>query len=118
MEYTSINLNDKLSHFTGTEKYYKTNFGFHFTDGVKALCESLETSSWWLLDVILSYQQQLIKEEFQQWKLTKNGEYSATVTCDDGNNNILVTQEIPYTDISGNCTIWVEANVIYLPSER
>ncbi len=112
------NLNDSLGEYTGTEQYYKLNFGFVCTDGVKALCENFETTCWWVIDVIISYQYKLKGEEFQQWKVRKNDNESATVTCDDGNDKILIKQEIPFTDISGHCTIWVENNILYLPSER
>jgi hypothetical protein len=112
------NLNDSLSQYTGTESYHKTPFGFFYTDGIVALFTSFETTSWWILDVILSYQPQLKNEDFQQWKVTKKSADAAVVICDDGNGKELVKQEIPFSDISGNCTIWVENNVIYLPSER
>lgn len=112
------NLNDLLSDYTGTEHHHKTPFGFFYTDGIVALFTKFETTSWWILDVILSYQPQLKKEDFQQWKVIKKSADAATVICDDGNDKVLIIQEIPFSDISGNCTIWVENNVIYLPSER
>jgi hypothetical protein len=37
-------------------------------------------------------------EEFQVWKLAVRPDRSATLTCDDGNGNIMFTKEIKYTD--------------------
>ena len=112
-----MNANDQLKEYNCSDNYYKYNFGLIITDGVKALAEQFEC--FWFLDIIASYQGQLKNEEFQVWKLTKHDGDKATVTCDDGNDRIIKTQKIPYTDFSANeATVWVEFGTALLPSEH
>jgi hypothetical protein len=109
--------NELLSHYNCTENYYKHNAGLVYTDGVQALCSNFQC--YWFLDVIASYQYKLKDEEFQAWKLIKQENDSALMTCDDGNGNILFQQRIPYTDFEmSGATVWIERNVILLPSEH
>jgi hypothetical protein len=106
-----------LRHYTGTDTYYQYHFGTLVTDGVKALAE--EFNCFWLLDIIVSYQPSLKGEDFQVWKLDVKDDASATVICADGNDNVLQQQVIPYTDFTAReATIWVEGNVLLLPSEH
>lgn len=81
---------------------------------------SLKSSKcFWFLDIVASYQHELKNEEFQVWKLVKNTDNSATVKCEDGNDNILKSKEIPFTDFSADmATVWVENGVALLPSEH
>jgi len=52
------------------------------------------------------------------WKLTARAGFSATVVCDDANNNIIYTMEIEYTDFPLNEIKFDFANnVILLLSE-
>lgn len=82
-----------------------------------ALCTQFEC--YWLLDLICSYQPSLQGEDFQVWSLGVNEDESAIVICTDGNDKILKTQKIPYTDFKAKeATIWVEGNVVLLPSEH
>lgn len=110
-----MNANDRLLHYNCSDNYYKHLQGLVYTDGVRALCTQFKC--YWLLDLIASHQPQL-REEFQVWKLTRNG-YTATIKATDGNDNKLITQHIPYTDFEADeCTIWIEGNVMLLPSEH
>lgn len=110
------NANDQFSHHSGTENYYTLAPGLLITDGCKDLAETFEC--YWLLTLIMSYQPQLSKQEFQAWKLVKNENGSADVTCDDGNGKILKKQHVPYTDFKADeCTLWCVNNIIILPSE-
>jgi hypothetical protein len=69
--------------------------------------------------MIVNYQNELEKEEFQLWSFYKLDDGSAILICEDGYFNILRLQEIPYTDIEANeAKIWVEFNLILLPSEH
>ena len=57
-------------------------------------------------------------EEFQVWKLLVNMDRSATVYCEDGNNNVVFSQSIPYTDFPlFNLMLYFTNQVIHLPSE-
>jgi hypothetical protein len=57
--------------------------------------------AYWLLDEIALAQRgdrRVVAKEFQVWKLTVNPDRTATLTCDDGNGNIVSSKEIPFTD--------------------
>jgi uncharacterized repeat protein (TIGR04076 family) len=113
-----MNANDSLSEYTGTEHYYRYFGDLVLTDGAKALADQFEC--YWFLDIIASFYPQLRKEEFQVWKLTrKDQETQAVVSCTDGNKKVWVEQKIPFTDFKPNeATLWLEFNVILLPSEH
>lgn len=113
-----MNANDTLSHYTGTDYYYKFHNGLMLTDGAKALADAFQC--YWFLDIIASYYQILRKEEFQVWTLERKvNESSAVVLCTDGNNKTLIKQDIEYTDFKAeSAMVWVEFNVILLPSEH
>ena len=112
-----MNANDYFKGYNCTESYYKHLSGLVYTDGVRALC--IECASYWMIDVIGSYRYKLKQHEFQVWKLTKNTDDTAVITCEDGNDNIILSQRIEYTDFKyDTATIWVENNVILLPSEH
>lgn len=75
--------------------------------------------AFWFLDIIVSHQPQLITEDFQVWTLTKYDDDSCLIRCTDGNCRQLKSQEIDYTDFSCTvATLWVEGNVILLPTEH
>jgi hypothetical protein len=90
------------------------------TEGIYAFCE--KHKCYWFLDVINSYQTLAFRarNEFQVWKMVLNDKGSgAKVICEDGDNNIILTQRIPYTDYKGETiTFWFENETIYLPEER
>lgn len=115
-----MNANDQLRDYNCSDNFYKYNFGLIITDGVKTLAEKFEC--WWFIDIVASYQPQLKHEEFQVWKLTKNEDDSALVTCENGNGIILKKQRIEWTDFSASeGTVWIEAGeawVCLLPSEH
>jgi hypothetical protein len=114
-----MNANDQLREYNCSDNFYKYNFGLIITDGVKALAEKFEC--FWFIDIVASYQRDLKNEEFQVWKLVKNEDDSAIVTCSDGNCHLLRSQKIQWTDFSATeCTVWVQAGealVCLLPSE-
>ncbi len=112
------NANDELrEHSGGSDNLYRYNFGLVITEGIRSLCESF--SCWWLLDILASYEPALKNEEFKVWTLTKHGDNSATVKCTDGNDRILKTQNIAWTDFRADtCTIWIELGTALLPVEH
>lgn len=117
---TMSELENFLSGFTGTEHYYKAMFnGVVFTDGIKALADSM--ACYWLIDAIVSYQgETAIKAEgFQIWTLTVKDDNSAILTCKtDTNEPLLVSQMFDYTDfVVGELKLYCIDNVILLPSE-
>jgi len=112
------NANDELrEHSGGSDNLYRYNFGLLITEGALALAQQFEC--FWFLDIICSYQSKVRGEDFQSWRLTKHDGNKATVTCDDGNRNILITQNIPFTDFKADeAVLWCEGNVILLPVEH
>ena len=112
-----------LLQFTGTEHWYKHNNltnSIIYTDGVEYLAE--KASAYWLIDLIASYQNSKFVRQntFQVWKLNLHlqDKNQATVTCDDGNGNILVTQVLEYTDFPEDfIKLYLVDNVLMLPGE-
>ena len=112
-----MNANDQLKEYTSTDSYYKYNFGLLITDGAKALADKFEC--YWFLDIIASYQGEFKQHEFQVWSLGRNEDCSAIVIFTDGNNTIIVSQNIPWTDFKPTvATVFVENGSALLPSEH
>jgi len=111
----------QLRQFTGSENWYRhgINPSVLYTDGAQYLAE--QGGAYWLLDIIAIAQQHeppVAQEEFQVWKLQVRADRSATVLCDDGNGNIVYSQEIPFTDFPlDEVKLYFANNVIHLPSE-
>ncbi len=111
---------ENLAHFCGSESLYRHSIGgksLLYTEGVLYLTESCE--SYWLLDIILSYQDsQILKDEdFQIWNLTKH-EDQWIVSCLDDDNNLLLDYDIEYLDFPLNSMkLWVVNQTLLLPSE-
>lgn len=111
-----------LAQFTGTSQYYQHSLGIRYTDGIKYLAENGQ--AYWLLDAIAAWQadprirddSQL--QEIQFWKLTVNPDQSATLVCERDQNDVAVTQKIPFTDFGlASVTIYCQQGVMLLPSE-
>jgi hypothetical protein len=110
-----------LDRFNGSDHWYRHGVirRITFTDGAKFVAD--RAGAYWLLDEIAfgQYVSYVKNEEFQCWKLRKNENHSATLTCDDRNGNIVFTKAIPFTNFPlDEITLWFENDVIYLPSER
>ena len=108
-----------LPQFTGTEHYYRHQPGVLLTDGAKWLAESAEC--YWLYDIVWSVKPILDKRWFAAVRLTVK-DNQGEVTIDDGNDNVLYTQHIDYTDFPlPKIKLFVagseEGEVIMLPSE-
>jgi hypothetical protein len=113
----NMNANDTLREHNCSDNFYQYSMGMLLTDGAKALAERFKC--YWFLDIVCSYQPGLRQEEFQVWKLKRMKDDSAVVCATDGNNKVLVTQGIEYTDFEAvEATLWVEGQVILLPSEH
>ena len=110
-----------LAQFTGSDNWYRhgINRNVLYTDGAQHVAE--HGGAYWLLDeiaIIQPYNKAVAAEEFQVWKLTVRPDRAATLTCDDGNGNIVFTKEIEHTDFPlDEITLYFTNNVIHLPSE-
>jgi len=84
-----------LAQFTGTSTYYKYPLfpKFRYTDGVRYL--AINAECYWLLEFIFGHQSntEIKKTPFQVWKLVKHGD-KATITIEDGNDNVIKTFEL------------------------
>ena len=113
--------NDLNQHSGGTDQWHKVSalFPRHtMTDGVKHLAEMCK--AFWLLDAILSHQvhAKVRCQPFQVWQLKHAGNDVYLLTCEDGNNNQVTQQKIPYSDFPyEEATIWLVNNVLLLPCE-
>lgn len=109
-----------LRQFTGTEHWYRHPFNRHilYTDGVKYVADT--AGAYWLIDEITFGQMQtkIAAQPFQHWKLKVLPNHSATLTCEDGDYNIVFTKEISFTDFPlAEISFFFTDNVILLPSE-
>ena len=123
-----MNKLDDLAQFTGTSKYYRTDFyPFLFTDGIKYIAENGE--AFWLLDAIASWQEEpIIKNDtdlnrIQFWRLTVFPDRSAVLDCERDLDDVVISQPIPYTDFPLDqimvflCDMGTPYGVLILPSE-
>jgi hypothetical protein len=97
-----------LAQFTGSERVYRhpINRRVVYTEGAQYVAE---TGAYWLLDEIALIQpcdRRVAAEEFQVWKLVVRPDRTATLTCEDGNYNVV------------EFTLWFANDTIYLPSEH
>lgn len=116
----------KLSHhdlrqFTGTEQWFRHGLvrNVSYTEGVRYLAE--QGQAYWLIDKIATNQLEpkIKREEFQVWKLKVSEKLTATLTCEDDNDNIIHLEEISFTDFPlDQVELWVEGGVILLPNEH
>jgi hypothetical protein len=111
-----------LRQFTGSEHWYRhaLNRNILFTDGAKYVADA--GGAYWLLDeiaLIQPYDTRVAAEEFQVWNLAVRPDSTATLTCTDGNGNLVFTKELEYTDFPlEEIELYFTNNVIYLPSEH
>lgn len=110
-----------LQQFIGTEQWFRhgINRRVLFTDGAKYVADT--AGAYWLLDeiaIIQSFNNRLAAEAFQVWKLHVNPDRSAILSCDDGNDNVIYTKRITFTDFPlKQIKFYFTDNVILLPSE-
>lgn len=110
-----------LRQFTGTEQWFRHSLmrNITYTEGVRYLAE--QGHAYWLIDKVatLQLEPKVKAEEFQVWKLKVDNNNTATLACEDGNGNTVYSEEISFTDFPlDQIELWVEGNVILLPSEH
>ena len=110
----------ELAHFTGSEQWYRHPLvrKILYTDGCQYVAES--GGAYWLLDEIAFGQAdaKIAAEEFQVWRLKVNPDKTATLKCEDGNDHIILTKPIEYTDFPlEEISFFFTDNVIMLPNE-
>jgi hypothetical protein len=90
-------------------------------DGVKFLAEHAGNGAFWLIDeVVLNQSRPKVKaEDFQLWILTVHLEHKrGTLRCEDGNDRVVFSKAIPYTDFPlATVKLYYTDNTVLLPSE-
>jgi hypothetical protein len=108
-----------LVRHTGSLKRYRHWTGrFIYTPGVRDLAELCAAS--WLNDLIASHQidPKVRAEAFQVWTLNVAADRTATATAADGNDRVIVRQEIEFTDFPlAEIKLYLTDGVLLLPSE-
>lgn len=110
-----------LMQFTGSEQWYRHGLvrKVLYTDGVKYVAET--AGAYWLVDEIAFGQREAVvaSEEFQVWTLKVDlAASNAVLTCDDGDDRVVFTKRIEFTDFPlGEIRFYFTDNVILLPSE-
>lgn len=115
----SQSANDAFAHAFGTEEYHKYALGMFITDGVLEVAQKCQ--AFMLIDEIVNGQliEKVRNLGFQAWKLNLIEGNSFNLSCDDGNENVIFEKEILFPDFPYNdVTIWIEGNVLLLPSEH
>lgn len=113
-------LQTNLSHFTGTENYYRVMPRLVITDGVQYLVT--QANLYWFVSAIYSHLiSNAIYSEFVVARLTVIGKI-ADLVLDDGNDQVISRQRIDYTDfpldeISIYCCYQQQDWILLLPSE-
>ena len=110
---------ENLAQFRGTSQWYKHPLfsKFVYTDGVRFV--AVNAGAYWLLEFIFSNQllPKIKGEGFQRWELTKTGS-KATIKVEDGNDNLIKSFNISYTDFPLDTFIlWFIDGALLLPSE-
>jgi hypothetical protein len=116
----TLSLSD-LSQFTGSQTWYRHGLLRHvlYTEGVRYVAE--QAGSHWLLDEIAIAQKaqpRVAAEPFQHWVLEVRDNRTALLSCDDGNDNVVFSKAIEYTDFPlPKIALYFTDNTILLPSE-
>jgi hypothetical protein len=110
-----------LRQFTGTGQWFRHGLmrKIVYTEGVQYVADN--AGAYWLIDKVatLQLEPKVRAEDWQSWKLTVDDKQAAMLTCDDGNGNIVYSERIDWTDFPlDQIELWVEGNVILLPSEH
>lgn len=118
---TASQLDSELRQYTGTEQWYRhgLNKQMLYTDGVEFFAENAgEHGAYWLLDIVATeYWPLLKKEPFLTIFVTVQNN-AAKIEVTNGNERILKTRELEYTDLQeGVWKFYLTDNVLLLPSE-
>ena len=103
---------------TGTWWRHPLHPKYTYTDGMKYVAE--QCGAYWFIDKIFATQseQAMKKQAFQVWKIQVLQDSQAVITVEDGNDNILATYPLDYTDFpTQGVSVWFTDNVLMLPAE-
>ena len=118
---SALDFKSNLSEFIGTFQYHTHRIGklcINLTDGCDYVRK--EAEAFWLFDAIISHQitGMINKHPFQVWRLKQQPDETWKLSCEDGDKNVLVVQNIEYSNFPiPEITIWLVDGVALLPSE-
>ena len=115
----TLDLADLLQ-FTGTETWYRHGLvrKVLFTDGAKYIAD--HGGAYWLLDEIAlaQFNEPVASEAFKVWKLSVHDDHTATLVCEDGDDHIVMSKALTFTDFPlKEIIFYFTDNVILLPTE-
>jgi len=121
MDATKTFTDSDLSNFYGSENWYRMPLfgGALVTDGVHFIME--RGCGWMATDIlaVVSLEKKVRGEDFVSVKFRKNADGSAVITYDDGNGNILYTQNYDFADCPvSEINFYFENKVLMLVGER
>ena len=114
-------LKSELQNYCGTQTWFKDPLfpKFLYTEGVQFLAQTAEC--YWLIYLIYGFQydQQALRDEyFQLWELKVTEDKAATLSCDNGNGEIVFTHDLTYTTFPmDSIRLYFTDNVLLLTSE-
>ena len=120
-------LRENLAQFYGTEQWFRHFLGkMLYTEGVQFFAENAGNGAYWFLDIVATEILPLnVEEEFIHIKLEvatadcRISGVAAYIKADDGNDNVLFTRPLEYTDCpEGEWSFYLESGVLLLPSEH
>lgn len=117
----ALHLKSELRNFCGTETWFRHPLfrKFLYTEGIQFLAETAEC--YWLIDLIFGFQidQQIVRDElFQLWELKVTENKGATLTCDNGNGEIVFTHNLTFTTFPmDSIRLYFSDNVLLLTTE-
>lgn len=117
---SAATLSQHLTHFTGTEKYYRISQRYLITDGVKYLAD--QAQAYWMVDAVVSHLHEIGTNDWFVLVKAQVKDSAALMLYEDGNGRELARQFIPFTDFPLDSislyACWDSEHwVIMLPSE-
>jgi hypothetical protein len=118
----SAGLKAELANYHGTQQWYQHSLVWQllYTDGVLCFAENGGSQgAYWFIDLVATEVWPLLKQQpFMVIVLSVSDQASAVITIDDGNNLVLKTRHIHYTDLQpGIWRFFLTDNVLLLPGE-
>ncbi len=112
-------LRNGLAMQTGSQCCFRHWAGtMRFTEGLKFLAD--EAGAYWLIDNIAAFRldAKVRSQDFVLWKLRVNADESAVLIAEDGNENEILRQHIPWTNFPlEEISLYLTDDMLLLPSE-
>lgn len=116
---------DDLPYLNGTDGFIRClPFNILLTQEARGIFE--ENQCFWYRDLVFNLISAIdfldYEKDFQVWYLLVDEDDKAYIICENGNDELLLYFQIPYTDFRnyGNTALrlFYENNTIYLPNQR